>query len=150
MRMRRPIFLQSHITDESSGILGLHFWMISDRKTLQLFSGCMGVHIDQTLNILTRYDPHGSTDNIKPSICGNIQEMVKDARAVNTRLLFSPTWPGNKVNVLPEKKKKQMQMTTSTWIYGIPCRGPHKGKCTYCLILDVRVSLELYAVGVHE
>jgi len=46
LQMRRPIFLQSHITDESSGILGLHFWMISDRKTLQLFSGCMGVHID--------------------------------------------------------------------------------------------------------
>jgi len=25
--MRRPTFLQSHITEESSGIFGLHFWM---------------------------------------------------------------------------------------------------------------------------
>ena len=37
---------ESHITDKSSGILGLHFWMTFNRKMLQLLSAHMGVHID--------------------------------------------------------------------------------------------------------
>ena len=79
---RRPIFLQSHIFEESSGILGLHFWTADSTESLQPLWGCARVHrldLEHFVQIWSTW-----TDYVNLQ---NIPEMVMHAQAVNTRPL---------------------------------------------------------------
>jgi len=95
VQMRRPIFLQSCITKDYSGILGLHSWMTDSTGKC-----CSCSQHDRSLQFY-----------------GNIPGMVVHAQAVDTRSLFSPpTRLGN------ERYMKRSPTKSTTSCYKVqPC-----------------------------
>jgi len=115
-----PIFLQTHITEESSGILGVHFWMTD--STEKHCSRCKGVcvcrlDLEYFVRIWSTW-----TDNVNLTIIRKYSGNGCACASSWYQAAFSPhTWPGNEANIVCAMVRKGCRGCHSYRLYSHSC-----------------------------